>query len=710
MTNGLLDLIFNLISTSLTFIIIIFLIYDHIKGDRKLTKRVQEFFWDLEKLVISFCQVKKVERIKDFSDKLKKKGINYEGELPRSLEEISNEHHYTQLKVQRNFEKYSKYLGLFTSQEDESRYINNAYVIIHDTGELEKRLEEKIIEDYSDFTDHQKDAIDNYLEGLRKYWNDYYQIFLMKPNLKRGKNIKKDIQNLENDTAKNITTKVLDDYKQKGDLFFYLGKNKDAIKEYEEGIKVAELLGNKIENSTFLNKIGVVNQNQGSTLEALKYYQDALNNFEQIGDLTGKAITEKAITLNNLGNIYQNQENYEEALSLYGEALKIFEQQGDLTGKDIALNNLGLVHQDRGDYTQALKMADYSTPKITIALKGVKGSLKIIKLEKELYEITFNYPGSISYAGIRWRLDEAFLEKTLNSLRELTIKSSLTWERLKNIGTIFYSQFIPPEIQGTLKATNIRAIEIIIDSSLLLYPWELFYDGEDFIGLKYNIGRRVISPFQPVEIPFPVGTPGRLKEDIKFLIVGDPTENLPGARSEAIQLNKQLSKIKRVKTKLLIGKDANRANFITELRKGYDIIHYCGHAYSNAVDPSYSGILLNDAPLKVFEIKNSISIENPPILVFMNATESNLVGYPFYNYGINYIGILWPIYDKVTLNIALSFYFDIFNGQSLGEALRRAKLFGYSRSSREARGEGISWASYILYGDPTLFFEEETKS
>jgi len=590
MTNGLLDLIFNFISTSLTFIIIIFLIYDHIKGDRKLTKRVQEFFWDLEKLVISFCQVKKVEKIKDFYDKLKKKGINDKDELPRSLEEISNEHHYTQLKVQRNFKKYSKYLGLFTSQKDESRYINNAYVIIHDTGELEKRLEEKIIEDYSDFTDHQKNAIDNYLEGLRRYWNEHYQIFLMKPKLKRGKNIEKDLQNLEDETAKNITTKVLDDYKQKGDLFFYLGKNKDAIKEYEEGIKVAELSDKLIEKSTFLNKIGVVNQNQGSTLEALKYYQKALNNFEQIGDLTGKAIT-----LNNIGNIYQNQENYEEALRLYEEALKIYEQQGDLTGKEIALNNLGLVYQDQGDYTKALKMADHLTPKITVALKGLKGSLKIIKRERELYEITFEYPSLISHQSYSWKVDETTLEKIMNSLKELTIgtsksKNNNTLERLKNIGTILYSEFIPPEIREQIKVTNISTFEIIIDSSLVQYPWELFYDGEDFFGLKYNIGRRIISPFQPVEIQLPIRTHGRLKEGINFLIVGDPSVNLPGAMLEATQLNEQISKIKRVNTKLLIGKDANRANFNNELQKGYDIIHYCGHAYSNTIDPSDSGI------------------------------------------------------------------------------------------------------------------------
>jgi len=98
------------------------------------------------------------------------------------------------------------------------------------------------------------------------------------------------------------------------------------------------------------------------------------------------------------------------------------------------------------------------------------------------------------------------------------------------------------------------------------------------------------------------------------------------------------------------------------------------------------------------------------MLVFINGVESNLIGYPFYKYGINYIGAMWPIYDNVAVKSALSFYYDIFNGQSLGEALRRAKQIAYRRSIREGKGQEISWASYILYGDPTIFFEEIQKA
>ena len=62
---------------------------------------------------------------------------------------------------------------------------------------------------------------------------------------------------------------------------------------------------------------------QGNYPEALKRYEEALRIAEQLGDLSGKAKR-----LNNIGTIYDAQGNYPEALKRYEEALEILNKLG----------------------------------------------------------------------------------------------------------------------------------------------------------------------------------------------------------------------------------------------------------------------------------------------------------------------------------------------------------------------------------------------
>ena len=61
------------------------------------------------------------------------------------------------------------------------------------------------------------------------------------------------------------------------------------------------------------------------------------------------------------------------------------------------------------------------------------------------------------------------------------------------------------------------------------------------------------------------------------------------------------------------------------------------------------------------------------------------------------IGTLWPIFDEGAAEFASTFYESLLAGQSLGEAMRLARL-----RVRESRPHDVTWASFVLYGDPTL--------
>jgi CHAT domain-containing protein len=61
------------------------------------------------------------------------------------------------------------------------------------------------------------------------------------------------------------------------------------------------------------------------------------------------------------------------------------------------------------------------------------------------------------------------------------------------------------------------------------------------------------------------------------------------------------------------------------------------------------------------------------------------------------LGTLWPIFDEGAAEFASSFYDGLLSGKALGEAVRLARL-----QLRESHPQDVTWASFVLYGDPTL--------
>ena len=66
----------------------------------------------------------------------------------------------------------------------------------------------------------------------------------------------------------------------------------------------------------------------------------------------------------------------------------------------------------------------------------------------------------------------------------------------------------------------------------------------------------------------------------------------------------------------------------------------------------------------------------------------------------HYIGTFWEILDQPSLRFAKSFYTFLTEGETIGEAVRRARLDLIGAYGEET----VVWASYMLYGDPTFKF------
>jgi hypothetical protein len=240
--------------------------------------------------------------------------------------------------------------------------------------------------------------------------------------------------------------------------------------------------------------------------------------------------------------------------------------------------------------------------------------------------------------------------------------------------------------------------------------WELLNDGEGegFLGLKFDIGRRLLSRHVP-------GQTVSRKTDWRCLVIADPNAEeagwgLPGARQEAARLCDWL-KARSLSCEFLEGKEATFDAVLERLLAGpYDIIHYAGHVVPDADKNEFALRLHGGRLFPAGSIKNHV--QGAP-LVFLNscwsgrsrglAEPGGMVGLTdaFLGAGAQaVIGSLFPAPDIGARAFAESFYSSVLEGRPVGEAMRLAR-----KAVLGAAGCGPAWACFVLYGDPCLRVE-----
>ncbi len=133
-----------------------------------------------------------------------------------------------------------------------------------------------------------------------------------------------------------------------GIVFVSLGEYARALDHYQQVLSIANQVGDTRMLGLVVGDIGLVYANMGDYEQAIDYYQQALNLDEQVGDLQGKSTD-----LSNLGNVYRALGKYQDALACHQEALSLAERLGDLQGRSNVLGNLGTIYAVLGDYGQA---------------------------------------------------------------------------------------------------------------------------------------------------------------------------------------------------------------------------------------------------------------------------------------------------------------------------------------------------------------------
>ena len=278
---------------------------------------------------------------------------------------------------------------------------------------------------------------------------------------------------------------------------------------------------------------------------------------------------------------------------------------------------------------------------------------------------------------------------------------------LERIGNLIFSHLLTEPARKRLRATDSCDLYLRLDEQLVHVPWELCHDGEQFLATKFRVGRQVITGY-----PIPVSSIRRgVKESLRVLLIADPTESLPEAGAEAEQLSLLLDNIPGVEVTLIGGKGARKVPLLAALQD-HDVVHFAGHSHYDPENPGKSGWRLHEGILTASELSK---LTRPPLLVFSNSCQAGAtsdwaggyryegqafgIGSAFLLAGVrNYVGTFWIVHDEESVLFAAAFYQGIVAGLSLGDALLQARHTVITQ-----RGwHGLTWASYMLYGDPAF--------
>jgi CHAT domain-containing protein len=298
------------------------------------------------------------------------------------------------------------------------------------------------------------------------------------------------------------------------------------------------------------------------------------------------------------------------------------------------------------------------------------------------------------------------------------------------------SQLLAPEVLAVLPTVAQRPLVIVHDAAASQIPWELMSINGQFPVLQNGLSRRYLADNMSVA----KWLEGRRQNPkLKILLVVNPNRgesmSLSGAEEEGARVQKLFAADSSVELTLRAGSDATRTALLQEFRSGkYDLVHYAGHAYFDAQEPSRSGILCHGG--EVLSGADLATLGNLPNLVVFNACESGRVrsitmpkkaagkskvskngkagktakkdeptaaervqnatgmAEAFLRGGIsNYVGTYWPVGDNPAVTFASTFYPALLRGETVGEALLKAR-----RTVKEQAGT-VDWADYVHYGN-----------
>lgn len=287
-------------------------------------------------------------------------------------------------------------------------------------------------------------------------------------------------------------------------------------------------------------------------------------------------------------------------------------------------------------------------------------------------------------------------------------------KQLHQVGETFFRQFFPQALQELFLKNKNLSLYFHIDPKLASIPLEILSNGQHFLWEKFYIGKNIKGQRVSQDNSLP-------KENLKMLIIADPTEDLQWARREGENLYDYLNTNfpeQKLQIQLIAGRNISKLSLLNDL-VDKDLIHYSGHLhYTNDLQEN-GWILYDNKIIHAREIQQSGA---KPQLIFSNSCISGRdkklnesVSSWYENFAssflksgrTNYIGSIWELPDnEQTLKFTLQFYDLLFRGEEVGVSLHKARAF----AKESFAASDLTWASYLLMGNPrSKIFQSSSK-
>ncbi|NUN97481.1 MAG: CHAT domain-containing protein [Candidatus Omnitrophica bacterium] len=278
---------------------------------------------------------------------------------------------------------------------------------------------------------------------------------------------------------------------------------------------------------------------------------------------------------------------------------------------------------------------------------------------------------------------------------------------LIDCGRRLFQEAFPCDLGERIRRNNSAFLILDLNASALGIPWELAHDGRDFLGCRFSVGRAVrdwgLTPRQGR---------GAMNSGNVILVVSNPSGDLRAASREGEFISNLLSN--------QMGEAVVWLNERVDLRTFCEwfprasLLHFCGHFAGTSGGGTFPGWDLSGGQFTFGESsKTDLGEQRVPFLVFNNAchgaeslstdcaTGQGRFAASLSSAGcIHYIGAYSRVVDHYGAEFARIFYQHLMNGGAVGTALQRARI--EIRSKHESNH--LTWAQYVLYGDPTKGF------
>jgi hypothetical protein len=288
-------------------------------------------------------------------------------------------------------------------------------------------------------------------------------------------------------------------------------------------------------------------------------------------------------------------------------------------------------------------------------------------------------------------------------------------DQIRVLGELLCRLVLPEDMQRYLRE---NPSSITITTNDLQLPWELMCFGNNILCLEQPVSR------MPMGFAIPKTVKDRIPRDQKrFLLMwSDPGDTLRFVRNEIKSIAEALKSEPGTEVEVMEGVTGRDLNTLLLNSDRYDVIHYAGHAYFDEANPDQSALLVHSdgsarksgKSERFFAQKIGRLVKGQP-LVFLNACETGSVApesqelYTLrtpagglasafvYAGALGCVGSLWPVQDECAADFAIAFYRQLLDGETLGEAMRRARVH-----IRVTYPNSPTWATFMLYGDPTF--------